>query len=160
MVCSRCKTTVPDGSNFCGACGTRFRAPTVPSPVPKTLTAVALVMTGLIFIALIGLLASGALTPPATAPTQARLVEYSITGSARVVRITDRNNVGGTEQHEVAVPYHYSFEVNPGAFVYLSAQKADTNGEITVSVTVDGRPLQAASASSPYGIATASGRVP
>lgn len=87
-------------------------------------------------------------------------IEYEVTGSARLVLVTSRNEEGGTEQHVEAVPYRRSFAAQRGAFVYLSAQKQAADGEINVSITVDGRSLQKASASSPYGIATASGSVP
>jgi hypothetical protein len=86
-------------------------------------------------------------------------VEYSINGSASEVGITMRNSAGGTEQHDVSVPYRTTFNASAGAFVYLSAQKKDKDGTVHVSIRVDGQLLQDATASSPYGIATASGRI-
>jgi hypothetical protein len=97
---------------------------------------------------------------PQRNPLGSRHVEYSISGTADGARITMRNNVGGTEQHRVDVPFHYSFDASPGMFVYISAQKAGSDGEIHVAIRVDGATLQDAYASSPYGIATASGAVP
>lgn len=105
------------------------------------------------------------MVPPApavsTAPRQGlHTVEYSISGSADYVGITARNSEGGTEQHEVGIPYHRTLYVNAGQFVYLSAQNKGREGDVHVSIRVDGNVIQEASASSPYGIATASGSVP
>jgi hypothetical protein len=96
---------------------------------------------------------------PAAAIPGVHGVEYSIDGTATEAGITTRNSIGGTEQHDVRVPYSATFYVRDGAFVYLSAQKKGKDGTIHVTIRVDGRLLQEATASSPYGIATASGSV-
>ena len=104
------------------------------------------------------------LVPPTAAPTAPQqgihTVEYSISGSADYVGITARNSEGGTEQHEVNVPYYHTLSMRGGEFVYLSAQNQGRSGNVHVSIRVDGNILQEASASSPFGIATASGSVP
>jgi hypothetical protein len=105
-------------------------------------------------------------TPVPTAPVPAEpelgvyAVEYSIDGSARTVGITGKNASGGTEQHEIALPYNKVLYVRGGAFVYLSAQNKGATGTVHVAIRVNGRTLQQATSSSPYGIATASGRLP
>jgi hypothetical protein len=94
------------------------------------------------------------------APTNQHKVEYSIVGSASDVGITARNESGGTEQYEVSLPFNHTFYTTAGEFVYLSAQKKGEDGTISVRIRVDGTLLQEATASSPYGIASASGRIP
>jgi hypothetical protein len=127
--------------------------------------------------------------PPISAPAPApkrpdenpglRQVEYDIDGSVHVVSITFRNAAGGSGQKLVSVPYHDSFFAPPGAFVYLSAQKTRAirdnsddlipsvdilddgqKGTVHVVIRVNSQVLQDATTSSPFGIATASGRVP
>jgi hypothetical protein len=99
---------------------------------------------------------------PSAQPTRelpgTHVVEYSIEGPVRHVSITGRNAGGGTEQHEVAVPYSKTLYVRGSFFAYLSAQKKGESGTIRVVIRVDGKILQQASASSPYGVASASGR--
>jgi len=99
-----------------------------------------------------------AANPPPPLPG-VHTVEYEIDGSASLAAITARNPAGGTEQHEVRIPYSRTFYVRSGAFLYLSAQKKSAEGTVHVTVRVDGKILQQATSSSPYGIATASGRV-
>lgn len=94
--------------------------------------------------------------PQATGPGT-HTVEYAIEGPEQRVSITGRNAAGGTEQHEVSVPYDFTMYVRGRFFVYLSAQRKGQAGMIRVVIHVDGKILQEANASSPYGIATASG---
>ena len=103
-----------------------------------------------------------AAAPPASPPLPPGVhrIEYSISGSARVVGLTYRNATGGTEQNEVRVPGSLSFYAATGQFVYISAQNKSDSGDVQVSITVDGRLLQHANSSAAYGIATASGSVP
>jgi hypothetical protein len=96
---------------------------------------------------------------PARLPPGVHLVEYSISGSAQGAGLTYRNATGGTEQNEVSLPQTFRFYAASGSFVYLSAQNKTDTGYVHVSITVDGTPLQEATAGSAYGIATASGSV-
>ena len=59
----------------------------------------------------------------------------------------------------MSLPKTLSFYAPGGSFVYLSAQNKTGTGYVHVSITIDGRPLQEATAGSAYGIATASGSV-
>lgn len=97
---------------------------------------------------------------PARLPPGVHLVEYSISGSAEGAGLTYRNATGGTEQNEVSLPQTFRFYAASGSFVYLSAQNKTNTGYVHVSITVDGSPVQEATAGSAYGIATASGSVP
>jgi hypothetical protein len=104
--------------------------------------------------------ASSQLTSARRTPQGVHHVEYAIDGSARIAGLTYRNATGGTEQNEVSLPKTFSFYVAGGSFVYLSAQNKTGTGYVHVSITIDGRPPQEATAGSAYGIATASGSVP
>ena len=108
---------------------------------------------------------SGSATPaapvaPPPLPAGFHRVEYSISGSAGAVGLTYRNPTGGTEQRDVVLPGSLSFNAEAGQFVYVSAQNRTNSGDVHVSITVDGRPLQQATSTTPFGIATASGAVP
>ncbi len=87
-------------------------------------------------------------------------VEYILDGSAGVAGLTYRNASGGTEQRDVKVPGAVNFSARSGQFVYFSAQNKSGKGTVHVRIQIDGRILQEATSNSPYGIATASGRVP
>lgn len=87
-------------------------------------------------------------------------VEYSLDGSAGVAGLTLRNASGGTEQREVKIPGALGFYARSGQFVYFSAQNKSGKGTVHVRIQIDGQVLQEATTTSPYGIATASGRVP
>jgi hypothetical protein len=87
-------------------------------------------------------------------------VEYRLDGSAGVAGLTYRNASGGTEQRDVKVPGELGFFARSGQFVYFSAQNKSGAGTVHVRIQIDGRVVQEATATSPYGIATASGRVP
>jgi hypothetical protein len=92
------------------------------------------------------LVAPAPIAPP---PSQqgSHTVEYSIDGSADSVGITARNAMGGTEQHEINIPYHRTLYMRGAEFVYLSAQNKGKEGAIHVSIRVDGTVLQEARAS-------------
>jgi hypothetical protein len=102
---------------------------------------------------------AASVAPPAL-PAGVHRVEYSIGGSAAAVGLTYRNATGGTEQRDVRLPGSLSFNAVAGQFVYISAQNRTNTGDVHVSITVDGRPLQEATSTTPFGIAAASGSVP
>jgi hypothetical protein len=86
-------------------------------------------------------------------------IQYVIDGSAGAAGLTYRNADGGTEQRDVALPSRLSFRTIAGAFVYISAQKKGREGTVRVEIIVDGTIMQQSTSSSPFGIASASGRV-
>jgi hypothetical protein len=94
------------------------------------------------------------------APAEPRRVVYEVSGSARSASLTIQNEQGGTEQMTVALPWSRSMSVQPGAFVYVSAQNQDGSGSVTCDIKVDGVSLQSSTSSGAYVIAGCSGSVP
>ena len=99
-------------------------------------------------------------------PAKEYSIEYVVDGPAieaglsQRARVTYRNASGGTEQAEVLVPWTLTFQAPHGQVVYLSAQKTwPRYGRITASVSVNGQPIQSASTETPFGVASAGGRV-
>jgi len=86
-------------------------------------------------------------------------IEYIIEGTAGAAGLTYRNAGGGTEQNDVNLPTAFHFTTVTGAFVYISAQKKGREGIVHVAIRVDGILMRQSTSSSPFGIATASGRV-
>jgi hypothetical protein len=66
------------------------------------------------------------------------------------------NETGGTEMQEVTLPWEKTLNTRSGEFLYISAQDKGGVGEITVSITVDGRILKSAQSSGEFTIATTS----
>lgn len=154
MFCATCGSQLAESVRFCSKCGTAVSTPSPPRATPsKAGLAIAIVAAGFFVVMFLGALSSNGSVQGAR-----HRVGYLVEGSANAVSITIRNSSGGTEQHEVKVPYIDWFDVSGHPFVYLSAQKKDEFGEIHVSITVNGRVIQEARTSSPFGIATASGR--
>jgi len=103
-----------------------------------------------------------------------REVKFEVDGSTKYVTLTATSKNGGTEQNVVQLPYISTFFAKPGTTLYLSAQKtrvvkdtifgpevaADGSGTVHVLIRVGGAVLQEAESSAPFGIATASGKVP
>jgi hypothetical protein len=106
-------------------------------------------------------------------------IKYEVDGTIHYANLTQKNKDGATEQKQEKLPYELTFYAQPGATLYLSAQKAritkSEDGMITTRTTVvddgvegsvhvliraGGKVLQEATATAPYGIATASGLVP
>lgn len=71
-----------------------------------------------------------------------------------------QNEIGGTEQRKVSMPWNMEFKVAPGTFLYLSAQKQQESGIVTAAITIDGHMVKRAESDSPFGIAAVSGHVP
>ena len=105
----------------------------------------------------------------------AKEVVYEVDGTVKYAALTLTNKDGGREQNTVKLPFELKFYAKPAAFLYLSAQKTrvldafgitsdvlddGVTGTVHVRIKVGGAVLQEASSSSPYGIATASGKVP
>lgn len=84
-------------------------------------------------------------------------VTYRVDGDDRA-SLTYTNATGGTEQHEVKLPWTLTFNGRYGEHLYLSAQDKGRNTAIVVSITVNGRIVKDAISSQQYGIATASDR--
>lgn len=101
-------------------------------------------------------------TRPRTQVTQpaARLVKYTVFGTAGRVDVTLENDSGGSEQHgDMAVPYTYYGRFEPGDFVYISAQNQGTSGTLTCAIWVGDTVVSSGKASGAYSICSASGSV-
>lgn len=91
------------------------------------------------------------------AATDAYKVTYRVDGNGRA-SLTYTNATGGTEQHEVKLPWTLTFNGRYGEHLYLSAQDKGNNSAVVVSITVNGRIVKDAISSERYGIATVSDR--
>jgi hypothetical protein len=110
--------------------------------------------------------------------TSMKEVAYRVDGTAKYVTLTLVNQSGGREQKRAELPFELRFYAKPGQFIYLSAQKSTMTrtehhmgydatevvydgvaGTVHVSIRVTGAMIQEASSSSPYGVATAEGKV-
>lgn len=85
--------------------------------------------------------------------SQTYKVTYRVDGSDRA-SLTYTNATGGTEQHEVKLPWQVSFDSQAGEHLYLSAQDRGQNYGITTSISVNGRVVKDATSTEKYGIAT------
>ncbi|MGA3203905.1 MAG: hypothetical protein ABSF12_15570 [Bryobacteraceae bacterium] len=103
----------------------------------------------------------GAPAPVHSADVQrgAHQIEYVIDGSAPAAGLTYRNAGGGTEQRDVDLPARLTFQTGSGASIFIAAQKKGEEGTVRVKIVVDGRAVGQSTASAPYGIASASGRL-
>jgi hypothetical protein len=89
--------------------------------------------------------------------TDMHRVTYRVDGEGRA-SLTYRNATGGTEQHEVSLPWEIKFDGRNGEHLYLSAQnKGDFSG-LTASISINGRIVKDATSTARYGIATVSTR--
>jgi hypothetical protein len=107
-------------------------------------------------------------------------VDYESDGPMKAVSVTFRNDSGGSDQKVLCLPYKEHFVAPAGSMLYLSAQKTRLNlnehmdilaprddlfvdgisGKVHVAIRVNEILLEEASASAPYGIATAKGSCP
>ena len=85
------------------------------------------------------------------------VVEYVVGGSASYAGLTLTNASGGTEQHDVSLPYRNFMTVRKGFFAYISAQNKRDYGTVTVDIFVNGVLTKSSRSESEYGIASASG---
>jgi hypothetical protein len=92
-------------------------------------------------------------------PTADYKADYDVvgegTGSASV---TYTNQSGGTEQRDVRLPWHESFPVRSGDFLYISAQNKNGSGSITIYISINKQTRKTASSEGAYVIASSSYR--
>ena len=96
---------------------------------------------------------------PEPLPVGVHQVEYVVDGDCGAAALTYRNAGGGTEQREFDLPATLSFRATPGAFLYIAAQKKGTAGVVRARIRVDGTVVRQSTSTSPYGIASANGRL-
>lgn len=86
-------------------------------------------------------------------------IEYTVEGSAHSASLTYSNEQGGTEQHDVTLPWRKLVVMRKRGFAYISAQNKSDSGDVKVEITLNGVPVKASQSSASYGIASASGRI-
>lgn len=84
-------------------------------------------------------------------------VTYRVDGYDRA-SLTYVNATGGTEQHDVDLPWTITFQGRYGQHLYLSAQGKGESGAIVVSISINGRIVKDATSTARYGIASVSTR--
>jgi hypothetical protein len=88
------------------------------------------------------------------------VVTYVVSGDSNQADVTYENSNGDTSQEAgVSLPWEFGFATTPGAFVYISAQRGGSPGDITCSIEIDGQVAETNTSNGPYTICTASGSV-
>lgn len=130
------------------------------------------------------------LTNPSAPPVKATIsngspqssvkeVVYQVDGTSKYVNLILTSESGDKEQSQVKLPFELKFYAKGGQFLYLSAQKARITkrvlhvlgdqddvvddgvaGMVHVLIRVSGAVLEEATTNTPYGIATADGKLP
>ena len=100
--------------------------------------------------------------PDAPAPDAkgAITVVYEVTGTAKKVEIAYRNASGRTEKVTVGLPYNTSFSGKPGSLVYLSAENTDRDGNIQVTIRINGSIVHQDATERAFGVVVVQGRIP
>lgn len=88
-------------------------------------------------------------------------VSYKVTGSAASFDVTLTAPNGNNSQYSgVASGATWSATGNSGDFIYLSAQNATDQGDVTVTLSIDGSTFKTATSSGAYVIASVDGDIP
>jgi hypothetical protein len=88
-------------------------------------------------------------------------IEYVLEGTADTVSVTMQNQSGNTEQHSsVSLPKTYTLNVEPGSFIYISAQNNDRSGSVTCTIKANGVAIETATSYGAFVISTCSGSAP
>lgn len=98
--------------------------------------------------------------PPVTPVSTLHAVAYDITGSAGSMSITATSPTGTEQASGRALPAQLTYQMESGAFIYVSAQNEGEAGAITCTITVDGQVVSTNRSEGAYTIATCKGRVP
>lgn len=113
-------------------------------------------LAGLLGLAVIGAATSG--RDDGTPKARSLTVTYQVNGTATQARVTHNNDRNGTNTQTVNLPWYVSYTVQRGDHLYLSAQNDTPNGDIEVSINVNGKPLQSSHSSGAYAVANANAR--
>lgn len=114
----------------------------------------------IILFVFICLLAGCSEDPEIVGPTSGT-IKYEVVCTPDGFDITYENSSGNTEQKTIATgSWETSFTQDSGEFVYISAQAANENADVTVKIYYNGKVIEEASSSGDFIIATASGSVP
>jgi Mycobacterium membrane protein len=138
------------------------QAPAPPGPgsksKPSTGFIIAMVIVGLIVLGAIVNAFDGESSEDGDAPSSSVVVTYVVSGDSNQADVTYQNRSGDTSQESgVSLPWESGFATTPGAFVYISAQRGGSPGDITCSIEIDGQVAETNTSSGPYTICTASG---
>lgn len=149
QVCPHCKSSIPKSANTCSHCG---------KSVGKSLIAqgIAAILGVGFFVFYIVPIFNGSTEKK---EQDKHHVSYQVAGSTASASLTYRNASGGTEQRTVPVPWSLEMQLPSGEFLYVSAQKKNSSGNIRASILVDGHVIQEAESTDEYGIASVSGAV-
>jgi hypothetical protein len=83
-------------------------------------------------------------------------VTYQVTGSATDASLTYENGGGGTSQEKVTLPWSQTVKAPESGFLYISAQNEHDYGDITCTITVDGKVIKTSTSTGAYTIASCS----
>lgn len=157
--CPSCRLVLTHAS-FCPRCGRHTSLVPQKSAAPKVLFWVVVfvvVASGWIFTPLGKALLEA--TPSGVFIPGDRSIRYLVDGSSRTASVTFTNESGGTGSLLVTLPWTLRMRRAAGTFLYVAAQKKGSDGTVHAAIYVDGDVIQQAESDTPYGIASASGRV-
>ena len=120
------------------------------------ITAVIMLVFGWWFVSNSKRPAGAPVSPVSTVHT----VAYDIAGSAGSMSITATSPTGTEQASGRALPAHLTYQMESGAFAYVSAQNEGEAGSITCTIRVDGQVISTNRSEGAYTIATCKGRVP
>ena len=88
--------------------------------------------------------------------TNIHKVQYVVTGTAKSGNITIQIPGGGTEQHDISLPYKSpTYEFKNGDFTFLLAiNQSEGGGSITAEIIVNGKSLRKATCTGEYSTAS------
>lgn len=96
--------------------------------------------------------------------TRTHRCAYLVTGSnpfgGTSALISYRNESGGLEQKVVILPWSQEIKSRSGFVLSLSGQKQESPNAIYAVIYIDGKTVQQAETTAPYGVVSVSARVP
>ena len=83
-------------------------------------------------------------------------ITYEVSGTTDKASLTYENKDGNSEQKTVRLPWRFSFEAEPGTFLYVSAQNEGESGSVTCKISESNLVKEKATSEGAYVIATCS----
>lgn len=156
--CPHCGTWVQSGFTHCSKCGQKMKEDKRGNWLVIAIGVIAALWLCNTLLGSSGGSSPSTFSPPDDEQSRFVNVEYRVDGTANSVDLTIENSSGNTEQRDnVALPYRQSFNVERGAFVYLSAQNNGERGTVECEIRVNGVPIETAESEGAYVIASCSG---